>query len=388
MSVSSRPVTKIPFNIPHLTGNEEAYVCEALRSRAHCGNHAFAKRCIDLMKRKYGFGEVFLNTSCSSAMEMGTMLAGVGPGDEVILPSYTFSSTANAVLRQGGRPVFCEIDPRTLNVDVARIEEKVTGRTRMILPIDYAGIPCEIDAIMTIASQHGLTVMVDAAQSLHASYRGRAAAALPHLAAFSFHETKNVTCGEGGALVVNRPEWVERAHFLQEKGTDRKLVLDGVRNKYEWVDVGSSFLLADILAAMLLAQIEQVELIVAERAKLTAAYRNLFSSFEAKGCVQTPHPPAHVEINHHAFFVIFDTTGNRRRFLSLLRERDIHAYIGYVPLHSSTMGRSLGYRPEDLPLTEDLASRVVRLPFYTEMSQHGLPYCLEGMADVLSRLYG
>lgn len=379
---------KIPFNIPYLTGKEEEYIREALESRAHCGNNAFSKRCIALMKERYDFGEVFLNTSCSSAMEMGTMLAGIGSGDEVILPSYTFSSTANAVVRQGARPVFCEIEPQTMNVDVAKLEGYITEKTKMIIPIDYAGIPCEIDPIMDIARQHNLIVMTDAAQSFHSFYKGKPAAAISDLAAFSFHETKNLTCGEGGALAVNRPEWIERAHFLQEKGTDRKLVLDGVKNKYQWVDVGSSFLLADILAAMLLAQLEKVEEIVRERAKLTKAYRELFTPFEEKGCLKTHHPPKYVEINHHAFIVVFDTKENRQRFLALLREKNIHAYIGYVPLHSSIMGQKYGYKPEDLPLTEDIGMRIVRLPFYTDLPKNGMEYCIAEMKNVLASMYG
>lgn len=378
---------KIPFNIPYLTGNEEPYILEALNSRIHCGNRDFSRRCVELMKEKYGFGEVFLTPSCSLAMEMGTMLAGLGPGDEVILPSYTFSSTANAVIRHGARPVFCEITPATMNIDVTKIEDLINNNTKMIIPIDYAGIPCEIKTIMDIARRNNLAVMVDAAQSFHSLYKGKPAAVIPDMAAFSFHETKNVTCGEGGALVVNRPEWFERAHFLQEKGTDRKLVLEGVKNKYQWVDIGSSFLLADILAAMLLAQIERVEEIVQERAKLTAAYRELLTSFEEAGHLSIPHPPEHVEINHHAFFVIFDSNQNRKRFLSLLREKDIHAYIGYTPLHSSPMGRKLGYKPGDLPLTQDIGSRIVRLPFYTELPSKGMDYCIRQMKKVLSSIY-
>ncbi|MBI2552406.1 dTDP-4-amino-4,6-dideoxygalactose transaminase [Candidatus Uhrbacteria bacterium] len=378
---------RVPFNIPYLTGKEEEYILAALKSRAHCGNNEFSKRCIAFMKKKYGFSEVFLNTSCSTAMEMGAMLAGVGPGDEVILPSYTFSSTANAVLRQGARPVFCEIEPDTMNIDVAKINALITKKTKMIIPVDYAGIPCDIDPIMEIAHRHNLIVMVDAAQSFHSFYKGKPAAAIPDLAAFSFHETKNVTCGEGGALVVNKPEWIERAHFLQEKGTDRKLVLDGVKNKYQWVDIGSSFLLSDILAAMLLAQIEEVENMVQERAKLTFAYYTLLEPYEKAGRITIPHPPAHTEVNHHAFFVIFDIKENRQRFLALLREKEISAYIGYVPLHSSTMGLRLGYKPEDLPLTEDIGSRIVRLPFYTDLPKNGMDYCITEMKNVLSTLY-
>lgn len=379
---------KIPFNRPYLTGSEKIYMQQALNSRAYCGNGEFSRRCIKLMKEKYSFGEVFLTPSCTLAMEMGTMLAGIGPGDEVILPSYTFSSTANAVVRQGARPVFCEITPATMNIDVELIPGLINKNTKMIIPIDYAGIPCEIDEIMDVARKHNLVVMVDGAQSFHSFYKEKPAATLPDMAAFSFHETKNTTCGEGGALIVNRPEWVERANFLQEKGTDRKLVLDGVKSKYHWVDVGSSFLLADILAAMLLAQIEKVEKIVEMRAKITEAYYKLFTPYEKAGNLKIPHPPKHVKVNNHAFFVIFNTPENRQRFLSSLKEKDIHAYIGYVPLHSSPMGRKFGYKPEDLPLTEDIGSRIVRLPFYTDLAKSGLDYCISGMESVLSSIYG
>lgn len=379
---------KIPFNIPFLTGKEDIFIQQALDSRFHCGNGEFSRKCIAIMKQKYGFGEVFLTPSCTLAMEMGVMLANVGPGDEVILPSYTFSSTANAAVRQGARPVFCEIEPKTLNIDVAKIPGLITKKTKMIIPIDYAGIPCEIDEIIAIARKHNIIVMVDSAQSFHSFYKNKSSASIPDMAAFSFHETKNVSCGEGGALVVNRKEWVERAYFLQEKGTDRKLVLDGVKSKYSWVDVGSSFLLADILAAMLLAQIQAVGQIVNDRAKVTKEYIKLFTPYEEAGNLSIPNPPKHVDINHHAFFVIFDTNKNRQNFLDYLRKKDVHAYIGYMPLHSSPMGEKFGYIASDLPLTEYIASRVVRLPFYTELANNGLDYCIEAMRNALVDIYG
>jgi len=380
---------RIPFNVPSLTGREEEYVLEALRSRAHCGNNAFAERCVALMKERYGFHSVFLTSSCTSAMEMGALLTDLKPQDEVILPSYTFSSTANAVVLRGAFPVFCDVNPETMNIDVTRIEPLITERTRMIISVDYAGIPCEIQDIMEIAKRHSLTVMQDAAQSFHAFHKdGKACGSGPPLAAFSFHETKNVSCGEGGALIVNDPNLVERAYFIQEKGTDRRLVLDGLKSKYSWVDIGSSFLMSDILAAMLLAQIEAVEEIVAKRGLITEAYFDLFRPYAEQGFLRTPKPPPGVKINHHAFFVIFDRRENRQKFLARLAEKNIHPYIGYMPLHSSPYGRKLGYRAEDLPLTEDIAHRIVRLPFYTNLADKGLNYCVEGMGEVLRVLYG
>lgn len=378
----------IPFNQPYLTGDEQRYMLEALQSHKHCGNYAWGMKCIEVMKEKCGFGEVFLTPSGTAALEMGAMLADLGPGDEVILPSYTFSSTGNAVLLQGARPVFCEVEPNTMNIDPDRIESLVTEKTKMILPIDYAGIPCDLERIKPIAEKYNLTIMVDAAQSFYAKDKdGRFCGSSTPLAAFSFHETKNLGCGEGGALVVNRPEWIERAHFIQEKGTDRRLVLNGVRSKYGWVEKGSSFLLADILAAMLYAQLQHVDEIVMLRSKVTQGYIDLFTPYEKAGFLRIPHPPAGVQINHHAFFVIFDTAEHQKEFLKIVRIHQVNAYIGYVPLHSFTKGQQLGYRAEDLPITEDVASRIVRLPFYTELANNGLDYTLDCMKKVLDSVY-
>ena len=321
-------------------------------------------------------------------MEMGALLPDLNPGDEVILPSYTFSSTANAVVLRGAKPVFCEVTPDTMNIDVSRIESLITERTKMIAPIDYAGIPCEIDKIMKLAEKYNLMVMQDAAQSFHSFHKnGKPCGAVPTLATFSFHETKNISCGEGGALIVNDPNLVERAHFLQEKGTDRSLVLKGVKSKYSWVDLGSSFLLSDILAAMLLSQLEHVEIIVKMRGMVTNAYRELFQPYADNGCLKIPEIPEGIVINNHAFFVIFDSIKNQEMFISLLKEKNIYAYIGYLPLHSSPMGQRFGYQADDLPVTEDLASRIVRLPFYSELQGDSLEYCIAGMQSALGIIY-
>ena len=378
---------QIPFNKVYFTGKEEKYMLEALRSGAHCGNHGYNKKVTDLMKTKFGFGDVFLTPSCTAALEMGAVLANIGPGDEVILPSYTFSSTVTAVVIFGAKPVFCEIDPDTMNIDAKKIEELVTSKTKMIVPIDYAGVPCDIDEIMDIASRHNLIVMQDCAQSYGSYDNGRACGTVPHLAAFSFHETKNYNAGEGGALAVNVPEWFERAYFLQEKGTDRRLVLNGVKNKYSWVDKGSSYLLSDILAAMLFAQLENEEAIKAKRAKITNAYDELFRKYIDGGLVNVFKPKNHHQINHHAYWVVFDEIKNKVKFMEMLREKNIHVYIGYLPLHSSPMGLRFGYKADDLSLTEDLASRIVRLPFYTGMADEGLGYCVREMESVLQTIY-
>jgi dTDP-4-amino-4,6-dideoxygalactose transaminase len=379
---------RIPFNKPYHFQSEVEAAALCLRSGALCGNRDFGTKAAHLLEKKYGIKKVFLTPSCTAALEMGALLTGLRPGDEVILPSYTFSSTANAVVLQGALPVFCEIDPQTMNIDVDRIPELISEKTKMILPIDYAGIPCEIERIDAIARKHELSVMLDAAQSIDSSLDGRATGAFPRLAAYSFHESKNISCGEGGALCVNDESLLERAHFIQEKGTDRSLVLSGVKDKYTWVERGSSFLLSDILAAVLLVQLENIEFITESRSVVTAAYRALFRKYEEAGCVRTPTTSTQVKWNHHAFFVIFDEAERRDVFLRELRAKDIHAYIGYTPLHSSPKGRSYGYRPEDLPQTESIAKRIVRLPLYTELREAGLEYCIDGMADVLHSIYG
>ncbi len=379
---------KIPFNQPFLTANEGLYCQEALKSGRLAGNNQFFAKVAAHIKVKHGLENVYLTPSGTAALEMGAWLAGLGPGDEVILPSYTFSSTANAVVMTGAKPVFCEIEPRTLNVDVGHLESLITPNTRMLLPIDYAGIPCDIGRIGALADKHGLTVMVDAAQSYGSYHAGAACGSFGDLATFSFHETKNISCGEGGALVINRPDWVERANFLQEKGTDRSLVLFGQKTKYHWVDIGSSYLLSDILAAVLLSQLESEDTILALRSRVTAAYSELFQPYADQGLLRVTPYAEFKTVNSHAFWVVFDTEKNKEEFILRLKPREIFAYIGYMPLHSSPMGLRLGNRPGSLPETEDLAARVVRLPLYADLAKQGLDYCLENMGSVLREIYG
>lgn len=379
---------KIPFNKVYQTGAEDAYVLEAIHSGLQCGNHQFCNRVIERMKSTYGFQQVYLTPSGTAALEMGAVLAGIEPGDEVILPSYTFSSTVNAVVLFGAKPIFCEVDPKTMNIDVASIERLITPKTKMIVPIDYAGLSCDIDAIMEIAKRYNLIVMQDCAQSYGTIYKGKPCGTVPHLATFSFHETKNYSAGEGGALICNVPEWELRAHFLQEKGTDRRLVLNGMKNKYSWVDKGSSYLLSDVLAAMLLAQLENEAVIKCKRSQVTKAYADLFQPYYEKGLIGIMQPTKDDVLNHHAYWVLFDTTENRQRFMDECRKFDIYAYIGYMPLHSAPYGIELGYKPEDLPVTESIGSRVTRLPYYTGMADEGLEYTIQHMKQVMTMIYG
>ena len=379
---------KVPFNQVYLTGDEDTYVLEAIHSGLQCGNHQFCDRVINLMKNKYRFNQVYLTPSGTAALEMGAVLAGIEPGDEVILPSYTFSSTVNSVVLFGAKPVFCEIDPSTMNIDASKIEALITNKTKMIVPIDYAGLSCDIDAIMRIANKHNLIVMQDCAQSYGTLYKDRPCGTVPHLATFSFHETKNFSAGEGGALVCNVPEWELRAHFIQEKGTDRRLVLNGMKNKYSWVDKGSSYLLSDVLAAMLLAQLEHEDEIRKKRSLVTKMYRELFTPYFERGVVGIMQPKNYDELNHHAYWALFDTPENRTRFMSECKNYDIYVYIGYMPLHSAPYGLKLGYKPDDLPITESIGCRIVRLPYYTGMADSCLEYVSSNMKIVLRDIYG
>ena len=382
---------KILFNKPYITKNSEKYIMDSLKSLKHCGNHTWNAKCTELLKEKYKFKEVFLVPSCTAALEMGIMLTGIKPGDEVILPSYTFSSTATAVLLSGGKPVFCEIEPNTMNIDTNHLKKLITDKTKCIMPIDYAGITCDIKTINSIASEYNIPVLVDSAQSLNSKTKENEwAGTCSELATFSFHETKNFSSGEGGALIVNKEEWIERAHFLQEKGTDRKLVIDGVKSKYGWVDIGSSYLLSDILGSLLFSQLENIDFITSMRKKVTDAYNKILIPFQEAGFIKCPIIPRGSSINHHAYFIIFDNSENRSIFLKNLKELfDVSAYIGYQPLHSSKKGKKLGYLPEDLPVTEELASRIVRLPLYTELGEKvdHLSYTTNSVKSVLTNMY-
>lgn len=379
---------KIPFNKTYLTGDEEKYVHEALLSGHVCGNNEFCKKILAMMNEKYGYDSAFLVPSGTAALEMGVVLADIQPGDEVIVPSYTFSSTVNAIVLFGGFPVFCDVDPKTMNIDYTNIESLITPKTKMIMPIDYAGVPCDIDEIMEIANRHHLIVFQDCAQSYGSYYKGVPSGKKAHIAAFSFHETKNYSAGEGGLLINNVPEWHERATFLQEKGTDRSLVINGQKNKYSWVDKGSSYLLSDLLAAVLYAQLQHEEEIKVKRAKLTDAYLELFKPYAEKGIISVFQPQDYVQLNHHAFWAIFPNLEEKLTFMNKLKEKEIYVYIGYMPLHSAPYGQKLGYKPEDVPLTEDLGNRIVRLPFYTSLADEGLDYTIENMKAVLTEMYG
>ncbi len=362
------PPGKVPFNRPFATGEEIGFIGQAIDSIHLSGNGPFTERCSRWLEQRLGCERALLTFSCSSALEMAMLVAGIGAGDEVIVPSYTFPTTAGAVALRGARPVFVDIRPDTLNLDEDLLEQAITSSTRAIVPVHYAGVACEMDAILALAERHRLVVIEDAAQGIGAAYRDRPLGALGDLGCLSFHETKNLTCGEGGALLVNRSDWVARAEILQEKGTNRSQFLRGQVDKYTWVDLGSSFLTSEINAAFLWAQIEHADEIFARRMAIWNTYNERFAALEERGLLRRPTIPAHCAHNAHMFHLLLPTRGARDRFIKRLAARRVEAHFHYIPLHSSSAGRRFGRAAGELPVTDRISDTLVRLPLFIAMS--------------------
>ena len=360
-------VYRIPFNRATLLGNELRYIAEAVERGHLAGDGEFTRRCSEILADELGAERVFLTTSCTHALEMTALLLDVQPGDEVIVPSFAFVTTVNAYVLRGARPVFVDIRPDTLNLDERLLAERITPRTKAIVALHYAGVGCEMDEILELAGQHGVPVVEDNAHGLFGSHRGRKLGTLGALATQSFHETKNLTCGEGGALVVNDPAFIERAEVLREKGTDRTRFFRGQVDKYTWVDLGSSWLPSEVLAAFLCAQLEGRVEIQAARGRLWHRYRDGLAGWAVEHGVGLPYVPAHCEQPFHMFYLMLPSLAARQRLIAHLQERDILAVFHYLPLHLSRMGRKLGGEPGDCPVTEDVSDRLLRLPLF-----HGL----------------
>jgi len=357
----------IPFNKPFVAGKELYYIAQAVTMGNLGGDGHFTKKCAELMQERFGIKKILMTPSCTASLEMAAQLCDVGPGDEVIMPSYTFVSTASAFVRMGAKPVFVDIRPDTLNIDETLIEEAITERTKAICVVHYAGVSCEMDRIMAIARGHNLKVVEDAAQGVNSWYNGRALGSIGDLGCYSFHETKNYICGEGGALCINDPELIERAEIIRDKGTNRQRFFRGEVDKYTWVDVGSSYVLSEICSAFLYAQLEEMDRISARRQEIYKAYRRAFKPLEAEGLVQLPVIPEDCESNYHLFYVILPTAEQRDQVLEKMRLDGIRAVFHYVPLHSSPKGREL-VGDMRLPLTEDLSERLIRMPLYFEIT--------------------
>jgi dTDP-4-amino-4,6-dideoxygalactose transaminase len=372
MSLSIKPAISktdfIGFNRPRLAGNELNYIQQALENAHLSGDGTFTKRCQEWLEHRIGSPCALLTHSCTGALEMAALLCGLGPGDEVIMPSYTFVSTANAVALRGAVPVFIDIRGDTLNLDEALIEAAITERTKAIFVVHYAGVACEMNAIMAIAERHGLFVVEDAAQALTSTYRGRPVGSFGHLTAFSFHETKNFISGEGGALVINDPRFIERAEILREKGTNRSRFFRGQTDKYTWMDIGSSYLPSDIIAAFLLAQLEKADKLLSDRRAVWQRYHEGFLDLQRAGFVRRPTIPVECEGNAHIYYLLANDPPTRSRLIKYLQTLGIQAPFHYVPLHSAPAGVRLGRVNGQLALTDNLSDRLLRLPIWPGMT--------------------
>jgi dTDP-4-amino-4,6-dideoxygalactose transaminase len=357
---------KIPFNRPTLAGKEIDHIHRALAQGQLAGDGEFTKRCERWLADFIGARAVLLTHSCTAALEMAIMLTGIEPGDEVIMPSFTFVSTANAVVLRGGVPVFVDIRPDTLNLDERLVAAAITQRTKALLPIHYAGVPAEMDALTEIAMRDNLVVIEDAAQALGSKYRGRNAGSIGQLAAFSFHETKNVISGEGGALAINDPNLIEHAEIIRDKGTNRKRFLRGQIDKYTWVDIGSSFLPGELVAAFLYGQLEQRASIQKDREQSWQAYDAALLPYRERGLL-TPVVPAHCQSNRHLYYVLMPSPRLRSQLIARMNADGINAPFHYVPLHNSPAGKKFARTSGSLAHTEDLSARLVRLPLFPRM---------------------
>jgi dTDP-4-amino-4,6-dideoxygalactose transaminase len=358
----------IPFNRSSLLGRELEYIFSAMSIGQIAGDQAFTKRCQGFLQRLLGVGRALVTASCTHALEMSALLLDIRPGDEVIVPTFTFVSTANAFVLRGARPVFADSRADTLNLDERLLEAKITSRTKAIVPVHYAGVGCEMDEILDIAHRHNVTVIEDNAHGLLGKYRGRYLGTFGALATQSFHETKNFTCGEGGALLVNDPALVDRAEIIREKGTNRSRFFRGQIDKYTWVDVGSSYVMSDVLAAFLLGQLEAWEWVQMRRRLIWERYQSGLAEWAASSGVTLPNVPSHCEQAYHMFYLVMPSLVVRQRLIAHLGQRDILAVFHYVPLHTSDMGRALGGKPGDCPVAENMSQRLLRLPFFNRMT--------------------
>lgn len=377
--------SSIPFNNPLTTGRELDYIRQAIDSKRTAGDGLFTKQCQAWLTRQIGCKSALLTHSCTAALEMAALLADLQPGDEVILPSYTFVSTANAFVLRGAIPVFVDVRPDTLNLDESLVEAAITSKTKVIAPVHYAGVSCEMDTLKAIADRHNLLLIEDAAQAILSYYKGKPVGSMGHLAAFSFHETKNIVCGEGGALVINDPTLLERAEIIREKGTNRSKFFRGEVDKYTWVDVGSSYLPSDILAAFLLAQLEEAQCIMQQRMAIWEHYHQAFETLEQQGKVRRPIIPSDCQHNAHIYHLIVDDLEVRSALITYLKNQGVQATFHYVPLHSAPAGIKYGRTSGTLSVTDDLSNRLIRLPLGAAMSLTEAKYVIEAVLTFFDR---
>ena len=372
-------MANIPFNVPPVQGRELEYLKEVLNSKKLCGDGPFTKRCHQWLEAELKTKRALLTHSCTAALEMSAMLAGVGPGDEVIMPSFTFVSTANAVALRGGVPVFIDVRPDTMNMDEKLIEAAITPHTKAIFVVHYAGVACEMDTIMAIAARHNLLVLEDAAQGMLAYYKGRALGTIGELGSLSFHETKNIVSGEGGALLINQTEFVERSEIIREKGTDRTKFLRGQVDKYTWVDLGSSYLPSELNAAVLMAQLEDARVITDARVKIWNKYHEGMKDLEAAGRFRRPVVPAECQHNGHLYFLMMNSLEERTALIQFLKSKGIASVFHYIPLHSAPAGRKFARVSGSMKNTDELSERLVRLPLFASLADESETAVLEAV---------
>ena len=361
----------INFTEPTITKSEKDYVADALENSLLSGDKKYTKLCNEWF-HNYGYKNFLLTTSGSSALELAAILSKIKPGNEFIVPSFTFSSTANAFMLRGAKPIFVEINPDTMDMDVDKIEDKITENTKVIVPVDYAGISCDMDKINQIAKKYNLMVVEDAAQAVGSKYKGRPCGLESDIACFSFHETKNFTMGEGGAVYIKDDALMDEAEIIREKGTNRKQFLHGMVDKYSWYKVGSSILPSDLLAAILYGQLGRFDEILNRRLELWNKYYTFFANLEESGKLRRPHVPEYATHNGHIFFILLNDEETRNNLMHFLKEHDIVATFHYLPLHSAPLGQEYGYKPGDLPVTEDAAARLLRLPLHHNMTNEDI----------------
>lgn len=354
----------IPFNKPYMTGKELWYIAQAHANGHLAGDGSFTKQCASWLEQRSQSAKVLLTHSCTAALEMAAMLANIGPGDEVIMPSYTFVSTANAFVLRGAVPVFVDIRADTLNIDETKIESAITPRTKAIVPVHYAGVGCDMDVIMDIAYRHNLLVIEDAAQGVMATYKGRALGSIGHFGAYSFHETKNIISGEGGALLINDPKFIERAEIIREKGTNRSQFFRGQVDKYTWADCGSSYLPGELISAFLWAQMEEASEITQRRLDIWNRYHKAFADLEASGKLRRPIIPAEAAHNAHMYYLLMPNLEQRTQMIAELKSKNVQSVFHYVPLHSSPFGLAASRTHGVLNYTDELSDRLVRLPLW------------------------
>lgn len=376
----------IPFNKPYMTGKELVYIEQAHKDGQLAGDGPFTKKCHKLLENIVGCKKALLTNSCTAALEMAAILINVKAGDEIIMPSYTFVSTANAFVMRGGVPVFVDIRPDTLNINEKLIEKSITPHTKAIVAVHYAGVSCDMDVIMRIAGDHGLFVIEDAAQAIMSTYKGMGLGSIGHLGCVSFHETKNIISGEGGALLINDKSLIDRAEIIREKGTDRSKFFRKEVDKYTWRDIGSSFLPGEIISAFLLAQLEKCAYINNKRMLIWRRYNKAFEKLENIGKIQLPVIPDNCKHNAHMYYLLLNNANDRNQFINSMKKKGVNCIFHYIPLHLSVAGVKYGFCHESLNVTESHAERIVRLPLWVGLANNKQEMVIKAVYEVLNDL--